>query len=115
MFTAWIAQVILSEVIGIPAVIETGKWKTTEFYDPGNQFNYATAGYNLAGMYPKRIDKMGKCKCETADLAADGYCPCANAHTEVWDGQLPALATGQAENALTYGGSLGELVSLVSV
>ena len=111
MFTAWLAQIILSEVIGIPTVIETGKRQTCEFYDPQNKFSYATAGYNLPAMYTSRIDKMGKCTCKADQLDASGYCPCANAHTEVWEGQLSNLADGQASNDLTYGGSLGELVS----
>ena len=113
MFTAWIAQVILSEVIGVPTVIETGKWTTSDFHDPSNSFTYASAGYNLPSMNLDRIDATGKCKpCTTQQLQADGSCACANAHTEVWEGQLPALATGQASGDLTYGGSLGELVSV---
>ena len=113
MFTAWIAQVILSEVIGIPTVIETGKWTTGDFYDPSNPFVYASSGYNLPSMNLDRIDATGKCKsCTTAQLQADGSCACANAHTEVWEGQLAGLATGQASGDLTYGGSLGELVSV---
>jgi len=47
MFGAWISQILLSEVLRVPATVETGKGAGgCSFYDLHNNFSYPNKVYN---------------------------------------------------------------------
>jgi len=48
MFSSWIMQIVLSELLDVPTTIETGKPDTEaslNFYDPALRFSYSESSY----------------------------------------------------------------------
>lgn len=48
MFTAWILQIVLSELLQVPATLElSGPGRELNFYSPTNAFDYGAVGYDF--------------------------------------------------------------------
>ena len=135
MFTTWVAQIYLSEVLRVPVTIETGsKDVNMDFYHPENTFGYPSTGYNWKAL--KFADTIDTDACPqsmlstTKDVATattgttattataarrtteptttNEYVPCAHSQLEVW----PAGNTKNLNDVISQGwgeiaGSIG--------
>ena len=104
MFTTWVAQIYLSEVLRVPVTIETGSSEINmDFYHPDNTFGYPASGYAWKAlqeasqldtdecsqsMFTPTGTAAGADPAATAATAATGteasYKACAHAQLEVW-------------------------------
>jgi hypothetical protein len=109
LFTAWIYQILLTEVAGVPTTVglQTGKETSqASFYSLGNSINYGTATDESgnASIYP--YNELGR-----SNRIANSDCsltkePCANALIEVWapqDEYRPYIVRGTVEPPLGNG------------
>ena len=99
MFTAWVMQIVLSELVRVPVSIESsGPNGNLSFYHPGLSFDYGVASYDYDAM------RRGKdlVDCRLTDE------PCAHVLPEVWNGQNDNMRRyedeGLIENAVAGGG-----------
>ena len=87
---AWILQIILSEVLGVPSTMETGvRNKTINFYDPEGRFDYGVA-YDYNGL--SKATEIKDCRTlgqPTSDK--DAYQSCGHILLEIWSGQQDIL------------------------
>ena len=105
-------QIIYSELLGIPASIETGMVdKNVNFYDETNRMDYGKA--NEYKKFHNAYDaEGGDCsfyKDTNKDTNGDNYIPCAHLSMEVWfpNGELTeAQNLGKAEQ-LQFNGQIG--------
>jgi ABC-type proline/glycine betaine transport system substrate-binding protein len=107
MFMTWIAQIILSEAMMLPAVIETGSSSAKmNFYDPEMPFGYGEAYGTNTALKAGFEDPKCKNSYETNEKG------CAHAQLETWSGNKPAFHKGESEGYVTYGGSNGMVGTL---
>mmetsp|Transcript_28694 Transcript_28694/g.57251 ORF Transcript_28694/g.57251 Transcript_28694/m.57251 type:complete len:909 (-) Transcript_28694:96-2822(-) len=105
MFSAWIMQIVLSELAGVPSTIESGSsTRNFNFYDPENSFSYGTMTYDYdalrtASTYPDCRD-------------APSGVSCAHVLPEVWNGQNHAVQDAEREGFIeseVSNGAVGKL------
>ena len=78
MFSAWLLQILLSELLDVPTSVDTGPGGgALNFYDETNGFAYPTTANNFAALY--KANEVGDCR----DTAAS----CAHLITEMWQGK----------------------------
>uniref|UniRef100_A0A7S4IYQ5 G-protein coupled receptors family 3 profile domain-containing protein n=1 Tax=Odontella aurita TaxID=265563 RepID=A0A7S4IYQ5_9STRA len=94
-FSTWALQILLSEVLGVPATVETGSPDATlDFYDGGNAFGYGTSKDFESLRRARDAPVAGDCRTvpRTAGGGPDGgvtsYQSCSHVIPEVWHGQL---------------------------
>jgi len=90
-FYAWVAQILLSELLDVPVSLEIGHGidsskPTLNFYDEENSFPYATTAYDYASL--REGNRLSDCL-STNDTSV----PCSHAIMEVWNGQTSLLAS----------------------
>lgn len=79
MFYGWILQILLSEVLDVPATIDTGPGGgALSFYDVENSFAYPKKANNFDALY--KANEVGDCR-------NSGGESCAHMLTEVWQGK----------------------------
>lgn len=86
MFLAWIFQILLSELLGVPATIETSSEDNGSFYDLQNRFTYATRTYNWDGLKIPLATPNGDCR------QADPEEYCTHVVPEVWPSQRSVVS-----------------------
>lgn len=105
MITSWIFQIVLSEIIGIPASIESsGFGKNFNFYDEHNSFAYGAKAYDYDALENaknynsdcRRFSSYNKNEGKSNDKTITAgnnyndetaYMSCAHVMPEVWHGQ----------------------------
>ena len=84
--TSWILQIILSELLGVPASLETGvAEQSNNFYNENNQMDYGvTFGADQLASFQNAFDaKEGDCAIYKSQEGI-GYVPCAHYMPETW-------------------------------
>lgn len=86
MFSTWIIQVLLSEVLDVPTTIETGDSKSQlNFYHPNSPWDYPSlASFMDALENTAAVD--GDCS-KAGENHPDGYLSCGHFVAEVWGGR----------------------------
>jgi hypothetical protein len=85
-FEAWILQMVLSEMLDVPATIETGTPDARiSFYDPQASFQYGTSRDLLA---LQNAATQSGFDCRLASRDPDSYQSCAHVVTEFWNSDL---------------------------
>lgn len=85
VFGAWLMQIVLSEMLNVPATIETGKPDARiSFYDATNSYQFGTNDDLLS--LQNAIKFMD---CTKAKKTPGSYETCAHVIPEVWDFDLP--------------------------
>jgi len=94
LFSAWIMQILLSELLGVPATIETGKPdESVNFYDPKLGFSYGKQSYDYDALRAA-LDNDGDCEKFQTERKNQNqpYKACAHVMPEVWNGQKKEMA-----------------------
>lgn len=100
MFYAWIIQIFLSEVAGVPVSIETSGGGPLSFYDRDNAFSYPTvAGNNFDAI--REGNRVGDC--------AKTEKPCCHVLPEVWEEHRPVWDKAAEEGHIEYPSGNGML------
>ena len=116
MFSAWILQIVLSELLDVPATIETGAADLNcNFYDPNNAFDYGATAYDYDAL--RTAHQQSDCTSTTTTTTtmnqnADEYQSCAHVIPEVWNGQVENYRKLEREGVIeppTGGGAVGRL------
>ena len=105
MFTAWILQIVLSELFQVPATIESsGPGRMLNFYDPEMSFSYGAMGYDWDAMKRANVAPVRGGTCpkswrteptttnDDANVTEWEYTSCAHVIPEVWSGQTSTVA-----------------------
>ena len=78
----WVLQIILSELLGVPTTIETGKYDgALDLYDPYSRLIPGTAN-DWSSLY--RAHELGDCRLASRERTEDAYEKCAHFIPEVW-------------------------------
>jgi len=109
-FGAWIAQIVLSELLDVPVTIETGDSDANiNFYDRQSRFQYGSAQNHFDGF--RRASKFDG-DCSKANKMGDGdsYESCGHAMLEVWSGfdEVDDLVDGGVIEPKSTLGVIGE-------
>jgi len=101
IFLAWIMQIMLMEVLKVPAAIglNSGVTNITSFYSPVNTLEYSSVAYPFDAL---------KTNVPCEETQED----CVDVLTEVWNGQFPAVTKALQEgtiDALDWCGQVGKL------
>ena len=92
IFYAWILQIILSEVLGVPATIGlTADSSAASFYNVNNTFDYSPAAYPWEAL--DEANRVGDC------LESDELC--AHVFPEVWNGQSAAWTESHSQGKIS--------------
>lgn len=84
IFSSWIAQIVLSELLQVPVTIESGMNDTANsFYDPLYGLNYNGATTDWRAM--ERANQHG---CTKARHEQGAYQPCGHTFLEFWNGNM---------------------------
>ena len=91
-FSAWIMQILLSEILQVPSTIESGSLELSQrnnFYDPEARLGYGVQNDFVAFQESSKA-KGSNCVKVQADAAANGekYKACAHAVLEYWQGSI---------------------------
>lgn len=79
MFYGWILQILLSEVMDVPATVDTGPGGgDLNFYDPKNDFAFPKKANHFDALY--KANEVGDCR----DVRGES---CAHFITEMWQGK----------------------------
>lgn len=107
IFYAWILQIILSEVLGVPVTIGlTADSSAASFYNVDNTFDYSPSAYPWEAL--DEANRVGDCL--ESDL------PCAHVFPEVWNGQSAAWTQSHSKGKITApegNGMVGKIISSV--
>jgi len=88
MLLAWVMQIVLSELAGVPSTIESGSpERNFNFYDSKNSFDFGTMLYDYDAL--RTAYKYSDCRKSPSDQS------CAHVLPEIWNGQN--LLVSQAE------------------
>jgi len=95
IFQAYITQIVLSEILGVPSTLESGSRDVLlSFYDETNSFPYPNRAYGYDDLRIANKAPGGDC---TYVLNQDAEATCAHVLPEVWAGQKAAWAEAQKE------------------
>jgi len=84
MFSAWIHQIVLSEILGVPTTIETsGPDLHFNFYDPNLAFSYGAVLYDWDALRTA----SNNVDCQEFQARQTNYTSCAHVMPEAWAGQ----------------------------
>mmetsp|Transcript_17527 Transcript_17527/g.31830 ORF Transcript_17527/g.31830 Transcript_17527/m.31830 type:complete len:437 (-) Transcript_17527:1877-3187(-) len=114
MFSAWVMQIVLSEVLGVPATIETGfADKSSNFYDPKLGFSYGEMSYDYEALRAA-LNHDGDCQQFQTERKKNNetYKSCAHVMPESWNGQRKEVATHEEDGLIeptTGTGGVGKL------
>ena len=104
IITAWLMQILLSELLDVPATIETGTPEAVaDFYDPQNRFQLGTSQDTHA---LENSLFLRDCTKAIRDNTED-YQSCAHVIPEVWDASTPWTLDFVADGKLEPPQSLG--------
>ena len=78
VFHAWVLQILLSELLDVPAVTTDG----LDFYDPSNSWEFGASSYDYEGLRVAN-ELGGDCR----QLQDDDEQSCMHVMPEVWEGQ----------------------------
>jgi len=92
MFLAWIYQIFLSEVLGVPARIDNGLNGNANFYDIGMLYNVSKMYYNYEGL--KRANADSSCE------SYNTHINCSHVIPEVWSGQKDEWRKAQEDGLI---------------
>jgi hypothetical protein len=107
VFGAWILQVLLSEVLDVPATIETGSADANvNFYDTSSSFQLGSSDY-LDALERALSVENGDCRLATRQVGH--YEACAHTVPEVWDSSLAWVTESVAKVKLETPTALGVL------
>ena len=89
-FSAWIIQILLSEILQVPTTIESGTLELSQqnnFYDPQARLGYGIQNDWDAFRHASEAEGADCTKVqEDAEANGRGYKPCAHAVLEYWNG-----------------------------
>mmetsp|Transcript_5907 Transcript_5907/g.9296 ORF Transcript_5907/g.9296 Transcript_5907/m.9296 type:complete len:1013 (+) Transcript_5907:46-3084(+) len=104
IFSASLMQIVLSELLGVPATIEISKpGGTTNFYDRSLRMSYGNGSYDYSAI--ETALKYGNC----SDVPRNGkdYRSCAHVMPEVWKGQTSILRKLEEQKVIAYSTETG--------
>eukprot|EP00957_Ditylum_brightwellii_P157194 11963475-Ditylum_brightwellii.AAC.1 len=84
MFSSWLMQIALSELMGVPTTMETSSAeKKFNFYDPTNAFDYGAEDYDYDALR-NALSNKGDCRAVAANNNGneDDYVSCAHVMPE---------------------------------
>jgi len=93
----WLAQIILSEVLGVPSTVESASYGTSrDFYDLEERVDYDNNGgpEMLTTAY-----RLPDSDCRSVDKSEEGYTPCAHFVPEGWGNTEKEILRGEIEPA----------------
>jgi len=108
IFGAWIAQIVLSELLDVPVTIETGDANVNaNFYDRQSRFQYGSSQNHFDG-FQRASNLHGDCRNANKGRENgndDSYESCGHAMLEVWTGfeELNKLLEGVIEPPSSVG------------
>lgn len=86
MFSTWIIQILLSEILDVPTTVETGDSKSQlNFYHPDSPWDYPSLT-NFMDALENTETVDGDCS-KASDNHPDGYLSCGHFVAEVWGGR----------------------------
>ena len=95
IFQAYIMQIVLSEILGVPSTLESGSRDVLlSFYDETKSFPYPNRAYGYDDLRIANAAPGGDC---THVLNQDAEATCAHVLPEVWAGQKAAWTEAQKE------------------
>lgn len=95
IFQAYITQIVLSEILGVPSTLESGSRDVLlSFYDETNSFPYPSRAYGYDDLRIANKAPGGDC---TYILKQDAEATCAHVLPEVWAGQKAAWTDARKE------------------
>jgi len=118
IFTAWVLQIFLSEILNVPATIESSAPdKNANFYDAFNSMDYGAKSYDydaLQNAVTASAVMHQDCRAFQAasSSSTDEYRPCAHVIPEVWSGQYDNWRAAEAAGIVeppTGSGVVGKL------
>lgn len=91
-FSAWILQILLSEILQVPSTIESGSLDLSQqnnFYDPEARLGYGTANDFLAFQESSKAEGSDCAKVQAdAETNGEDYKACAHVALEYWQGTI---------------------------
>ena len=116
MFQVWILQIVLSEILGVPTSVETGRSDAVaDFYDATARVDYTGVAYDWPGLVTAK-EVHGNCQAvasnkddDDVDDDEDPYQSCSHVIPEVWHGHHDRIRQGilADEVEMVSGGVLG--------
>lgn len=107
-FQAWVIQIVLSEILGIPVTLETGnKEDEVEFYNAGSHLDYGVS-YDYDAL--RRGNDVGDCRLIDNNTPDEEYQSCAHVLPEIWYGHETKVNMLLEEGVIRrpgLGGTLG--------
>jgi len=101
-FQAWILQILLTELLGVPSSIETGDPNlVNDFYDPDLRLSYGPS-YDFEAM--KRANEAIDC----VDMTKEAI-TCAHVSSETWASKLPIIRDLERQGILEAAQQTGAL------
>lgn len=99
---AWLTQIVLSEIAGIPSTIESGMYGSSrDFYDVNGAIDYDT------GLGPEALmtaaDLPDSDCTQVPDLEGEAYIPCAHFYPEFWGEPASAIKEMKVEPSQATG------------
>ena len=95
IFQAYITQIVLSEILGVPSTLESGSRDVLlSFYDETNSFPYPNRAYGYDDLKIANEAPGGDC---AYVLKQDAEATCAHVLPEVWAGQEAAWTEARKE------------------
>jgi hypothetical protein len=97
LFNAWLLQILLSELLGVPATVEMG------MFDSRMSFYNADDTFNIPPTFPRDAAltaALALGDCRLANRQEGGYQPCAHVQPETWD------AEAQEVTQLVFNGTI---------
>ena len=95
IFQAYITQIVLSEILGVPSTLESGSRDVLlSFYDDDSAFPYPNRAYGYEDLRVANAAPGGDC---TYVLSHDAGATCAHVLPEVWAGQRAAWTEARKE------------------
>ena len=114
VFTCWILQIILSELVDVPTTIENGVPASylMNFYHPDNIFELGDSTDSLS-VFENAASVGGDCRkmphLSSPDVNEENYKICAHIIPEVWQAQTPHIQDMVREHLVSPPAALGAL------
>ena len=105
MLTSWVMQIVLSEILQVPASIETSSpERNNNFYDPDSAYSYSLAydfdALRAASDYGGNCEDIVRQNNQHKEDPNYVYQSCANVMPEAWDGQEDNIKRLEEEHTI---------------
>lgn len=111
IFGSWVLQILLSEILGVPTTLETGRPDAVmQYYDEEARFEFGTTSNNLQAF--RNAVELGNGDCRNIvqnSTDSDDYLNCAHVIPEVWTARSKQVQEYIREDILDPPLALGAL------